>query len=130
MAKGREGFWDEVAPKDKRKISKDGFKKALSLFKFMLPYKKTYIIGMVFLVLSTLTTMAFPLLIGEMTKVMEGKSAFTINQVAIYFGAILLAQGIFSFFRVYFFAIVSEKTAADLRKILFDKFIKAPITFF
>ncbi|MBL0302351.1 MAG: ATP-binding cassette domain-containing protein [Cytophagaceae bacterium] len=130
MAKGREGFWDEVAPKDKRKISKDGFKKALSLFKFMLPYKKTYIIGMVFLVLSTLTTMAFPLLIGEMTKVMEGKSAFTINQVAIYFGAILLAQGVFSFFRVYFFAIVSEKTAADLRKILFDKFIKAPITFF
>ncbi|MBK6979258.1 MAG: hypothetical protein IPH28_20975 [Cytophagaceae bacterium] len=83
---------------------------------------------MVFLVLS-LTTMAFPLLIGEMTKVMEGKSAFTINQVAIYFGAILLAQGVFSFFRVYFFAIVSEKTAADLRKILFDKFIKAPITF-
>jgi ABC-type multidrug transport system fused ATPase/permease subunit len=74
--------------------------------------------------------MAFPLLIGEMTKVMEGKSQFTINQVAIYFGAILLAQGIFSFFRVYFFAIVSEKTAADLRKILFDKFVKAPITFF
>lgn len=131
MAKGRrEGFWDEVAPKDKRKISKDGFKKALSLFKFMLPYKKTYLIGIVFLVFSTLTTMAFPLLIGEMTKVMEGKSQFTINQVAIYFGAILLAQGIFSFFRVYFFAIVSEKTAADLRKILFDKFVKAPITFF
>lgn len=129
MAKGR-GFWDEVAPKDKRKISKDGFKKALSLFKFMLPYKKTYLIGIVFLVFSTLTTMAFPLLIGEMTKVMEGKSQFTINQVAIYFGAILLAQGIFSFFRVYFFAIVSEKTAADLRKILFDKFVKAPITFF
>ncbi|MFN8429586.1 MAG: ABC transporter transmembrane domain-containing protein [Spirosomataceae bacterium] len=129
MAKGR-GFWDEVAPKDKRKISKDGFKKALSLFKFMLPYKKTYLIGIVFLVFSTLTTVAFPLLIGEMTKVMEGKSQFTINQVAIYFGAILLAQGIFSFFRVYFFAIVSEKTAADLRKILFDKFVKAPITFF
>ncbi len=74
--------------------------------------------------------MAFPLLIGEMTKVMEGKSAYTINQVAIFFGIILICQGIFSFFRVYFFSIVSEKTAADLRTILYDKFITTPITFF
>ncbi len=74
--------------------------------------------------------MAFPLLIGEMTKVMEGKSSYTINQVAIFFGIILICQGIFSFFRVYFFSIVSEKTAADLRTILYDKFITTPITFF
>ena len=130
MAKGRSEFWEEVAPKDKRKISKDGLKKAVALFKFTLPYKNPYIIGMVFLVLSTLTTMVFPLLIGEMTKVMEGKSQYTINQVAIFFAAILVAQGIFSFFRVYFFAIVSEKTAADIRKKLYDKFITSPISFF
>ncbi len=130
MAKGKSGFWEEIAPQDKKKLSKDGLKKALSLFKYTLPYKNVFIIGMVFLVLSTLTTMAFPLLIGEMTKVMEGKSAYTINQVAIFFGTILICQGIFSFFRVYFFSIVSEKTAADLRTILYDKFITTPITFF
>ena len=103
MAKGKSEFWEEVAPKDKRKVSKDGLKKALALLKFTLPYKNTYIIGMVFLVLSTVTTMVFPILIGEMTKVMEGKSAYTINQVAIFFACILVFQGIFSFFRVYFF---------------------------
>ncbi|MCP9768838.1 ATP-binding cassette domain-containing protein [Lacihabitans sp. LS3-19] len=130
MAKGKSEFWEEVAPKDKRKVSKDGLKKALALLKFTLPYKNTYIIGMVFLVLSTLTTMVFPILIGEMTKVMEGKSAYTINQVAIFFACILVFQGIFSFFRVYFFAIVSEKTAADIRKILYDKYITSPISFF
>lgn len=130
MAKGKSGFWEEIAPQDKKKLSKDGLKKALSLFKYTLPYKNVFIIGMVFLVLSTLTTMTFPLLIGEMTKVMEGKSAYTINQVAVFFGTILICQGIFSFFRVYFFSIVSEKTAADLRTILYDKFITTPITFF
>ncbi len=130
MAKGKSGFWEEISPQDKKKLSKDGLKKALSLFKYTLPYKNVFIIGMAFLVLSTLTTMAFPLLIGEMTKVMEGKSAYTINQVAIFFGIILICQGIFSFFRVYFFSIVSEKTAADLRTILYDKFITTPITFF
>jgi ATP-binding cassette subfamily B protein len=130
MAKRKDGFWEEVAPKDKRKLSKEGLKKAMKLFKFTLPYRGVFIVGMVFLILSTTTTMVFPLLIGEMTKVMEGKSAYSINQVATFFGIILVFQGIFSFFRVYFFSIVSEKTAADLRKILYNKFITTPISFF
>ena len=130
MAKGKNEFWEDVVPKDKRKVSKDGLKKAIALLKFTLPYKNTYIIGIVFLVLSTLTTLVFPILIGEMTKVMEGKSEYTINQVAIFFGCILVFQGIFSFFRVYFFAIVSEKAAADIRKTLYDKYITSPISFF
>jgi ATP-binding cassette, subfamily B, bacterial len=130
MAKGKSEFWNDVAPKDKRKLSKEGLKKAMDLFKYTLPYKGIFIVGMVFLVLSTATTMMFPILIGEMTKVMEGKSEYSINQVAIFFGAILVLQGIFSFFRVYFFSIVSEKTSADLRKKIYDKFITTPISFF
>ena len=130
MAKGKSEFWNDVAPKDKRKLSKEGLKKAMDLFKYTLPYKGIFIVGMVFLVLSTATTMMFPILIGEMTKVMEGKSEYSINQVAIFFGAILVFQGIFSFFRVYFFSIVSEKTSADLRKKIYDKFITTPISFF
>jgi ABC-type bacteriocin/lantibiotic exporter with double-glycine peptidase domain len=101
MAKGRHGAGVDLAPEDKKKLSKDGLKKAIALFKFTLPYKNTYIIGMLFLVFSTVTTMVFPLLIGEMTKVMEGKSQYNINQVAAFFAVILVAQGIFSFFRVF-----------------------------
>lgn len=130
MAKGRKEVEDELSPEDKKKISKEGLKKAIALFRFIKPYKNIYIIGMFFLVFSTLTTMAFPLLIGEMTKVMEGKSDYNINQVAIFFAIILVAQGIFSFFRVYYFSIVSEKTAADIRKVVYDKFISSPISFF
>jgi ATP-binding cassette, subfamily B, bacterial len=85
MAREKSNFWAEVAPQDKRKINKDGFKKAVSLFKFTSPYRSHYWIGMVFLVLSTLTTLLFPILIGEMTKVMEGKSSYSINQVAMFF---------------------------------------------
>lgn len=130
MAREKSNFWAEVAPQDKRKISKEGFKKAIQLFSFTSPYRSHYWIGMVFLVLSTLTTLLFPILIGEMTKVMEGKSQYSINLVALFFGAILLCQGVFSFFRVYFFSFVSEKTAADIRKQLYQKYIAAPIMFF
>jgi ATP-binding cassette, subfamily B, bacterial len=129
MAK-HSNIWAEVAPKDKRKISKEGLRNTRRLFGFTKPYMGHYMVGMVFLVFSTLTTLVFPILIGEMTKVMERKSNFTIDQVAIFFAVILLLQGLFSFFRVYFFSYVSEKTAADLRKLIYKKYIAAPISYF
>jgi len=130
MAEGRKGFWDEVAPKDKRKISREGLKKALQLLAFIKPYKWTFTIGMVFLALSSASTLTFPMLIGEMTRVIEGKSDYTLNNVTLFFAGILLLQGLFSYFRVYFFSQVSEWTAADIRKMVYSKFITLPIHFF
>lgn len=130
MADRRKGFWEEVAPKDKRKISKDGLNKTLRLLRFVLPYKWVFAVGLVFLVLSSATTLTFPMLIGEMTRVIEGKSKYKLNDVTLFFACILLLQGIFSFFRVYFFAQVSERAAADIRKSVYTKFITLPINFF
>lgn len=130
MAEGRKSFFDEAVPKEKRKISKEGLTKAKRLFRFVLPYKWTFGIGMIFLVLSSATTLSFPMLIGEMTRVIEGNSKYTLNQVTLFFAGILVLQGIFSFFRVYYFAQVSERTAADIRRTVYSKFITLPITFF
>ena len=132
MAKRRGGFGvgEEGDPKNKVKVSKEGIKKTLRLFRFVLPYKIPFGIGMVFLVLSSATTLSFPMLIGEMTRVMEGNSSYSLNQVTLFFGGILLAQGIFSFFRVYFFAQVSERTSADIRREVYQQFVSLPISFF
>jgi ATP-binding cassette subfamily B protein len=130
MAKERKSFFDEADPKEKRKISKEGLSKAKQLFSFVLPYKWTFAIGLIFLVLSSATTLSFPMLIGEMTAVIEGNSDYTLNEVTLFFGGILIFQGIFSFFRVYYFAQVSERTAADIRRTVYSKFITLPITFF
>ena len=89
-----------VDPKDKVKVDKQGLQKALKIFHFVIPYKWTFGFGMMFLLLSNLTTMSFPLLIGEMTKVIEGKSKYLINEVTIFFFAILIVQAILSFFRI------------------------------
>src|SRR5690606_34814143 len=70
------------------------------------------------------------ILVGEMTRVLEGKSDFTLDQVALVFGIILLSQGVFSYFRVLFFAMVSERATADIRKVLYKKIITTPIPFF
>lgn len=130
MAKGRKDVFEETAPKEKQKISREGFQKAKKLFRYILPYRWTFIVGLVFLVLSTSTTLTFPSLIGEVTRVIEGGSDYSLNQVVLFFGLILLLQGVFSFFRVYFFAVVSENASADVRRHVYNKFISLPISFF
>ncbi len=119
-----------VDPKDKVKVDKQGLQKALKIFRFVIPYKWTFGFGMMFLLLSNLTTMSFPLLIGEMTKVIEGKSKYLINEVTIFFFAILIVQAILSFFRIYTFAQVSEKSMRDVRQTLYAKIITMPIFHF
>jgi ATP-binding cassette subfamily B protein len=130
MAKRGRGFGEEASEEDKKKFSKEGFKKALSIFQFVKPYRFQYIIGFVFLILSTGTTMSFGLLIGQITSVIQGKSAFTLNQVTLFFVGVLIAQAIFSFFRIYFFSQVSERAMADVRQAAYSKIITLPIRFF
>lgn len=131
MAKKQHGdIGGGVDPKDAVKVSKQGLSKAFKIFQFVIPYKWTFIIGMMFLLLSNLTTLSFPLLIGEMTKVIEGKSNYKINEVTIFFFAILIIQSILSFFRIYTFAQVSEKAMRDVRQTLYAKIITLPIFHF
>jgi len=119
-----------ASPENKPRFSFKGLKEALKLFRFLRPYKGLYLAGMVMLIFSTLTTLMFPILVGEMTRVLEGKSVFSLNHVAAVFGIVLLSQGVFSYFRVLFFAVVSEKATADIRKLLYKKIITTPIPFF
>ena len=130
MAKRNEKFGNGVEPKDKVKVDKQGLNKAAKIFRFVIPYKWTFILGMTFLLLSNATTMSFPLLIGEMTKVIEGKSAYHINEVTLFFFGILILQAILSFFRIYTFAQVSEKAMRDVRQTLYAKIITLPIFHF
>lgn len=130
MAKRHEKFGAGVDPKDSVKVTKKNLSKAIKIFRFVIPYKWTFMLGMVFLLLSNLTTLSFPLLIGEMTKVIEGKSKFQINEVTLFFFSVLIIQSILSFFRIYTFAQVSEKAMRDVRQTLYAKIITLPIFHF
>ncbi|GAB3539914.1 ABC transporter ATP-binding protein [Spirosoma fluminis] len=130
MAKRGRSSGDEASKEDKKALNRDGLKKAMSIFRFVKPYRWQYAAGFVFLVFSTGTTMSFGLLIGQITSVIQGKSAFTLNQVTLFFVGVLIAQAIFSFFRIYFFSQVSERAMADVRRATYSKIITLPIPFF
>lgn len=130
MAKRGRTFGEEASEIDKKKYSRDDYKKALRVFRYVRPYRMQFVIGFVFLILSTTTTLSFPALIGQVTSVIQGKSPFTLNQVILMFGGILVLQAIFSFFRIYFFAQVSERSMADVRREVYSKIITLSIPFF
>ena len=84
MAKHGRGFGSEASPEDKKKISREGLTKAFRIFRFIKPYRLQYILGFGFLVLSTGTTLSFGLIIKEVTKVLERKSTYTINEIILF----------------------------------------------
>ncbi len=117
----------------KRKLGKKELQKTLRVFRFVLPYKGYFALGMVFLIISTLTTLAFPMLAGKITNVAVGDTDEffkSVNQVALIFVVFIVAQAVASFFRVYLFSIVTQKTMADIRAQLYNKIISLPIPFF
>lgn len=113
-----------------KKISKEGFRKTLRIFRYTLPYKGLFLAGVVFLILSTATTLAFPKLVGEIVRVIEGKSDYTINQITGLLLVVLILQAVFSFFRIYTFTRVSERAMSDVRRELYERMISLPVTFF
>ncbi|MCX2740033.1 ABC transporter ATP-binding protein [Pontibacter anaerobius] len=121
----------EQEKEGRKKITKESFRRGLQIFGYVLPYKYKFIIGLVFLVLSSLTMMAFPYLVGKLFDSSNANGLLQdINLVAMGLFAVILLQGIFSFFRVYFFAQVSENAVANIRRDLYSKFVQLPISFY
>ncbi|MEP2670851.1 MAG: ABC transporter transmembrane domain-containing protein [Cyclobacteriaceae bacterium] len=118
---------------EKAKLNRSGLKKLIGIFSFVRPYQWTLLLGILCLVLSSGTLLSFPYFAGKLLDIASGKGGFiltTINQIAIALLAILIVQGIFSFIRVYTFAIVSERTLADIRLSVYEKMLWLPLTFF
>jgi ATP-binding cassette, subfamily B, bacterial len=130
MSEKKESFLGEMAAKSKQRLTKDGFKKLYTIFKYAVPYKFKYLLGLVALAFSIATSLLFPKLLGEILAVLEKKSKYGIGQVILALGVVLVLQAVFSFFRVYLFTQVSERTIADIRKSLYSKIVSLPIHFF
>ena len=117
----------------KKKINLKDIKRSLGIYRFIRPYQGYLIIGFIFLVLSTLSSLSFPWLIGELINAAMGQSKGffqTVGQVMTAFGIIIVSQSVFSYFRLYFFTFLTEKASADIRFTLYNKIISLPIGYF
>ena len=116
---------------EKKKITRDGLRNAFKLYKYLKPFRREYGIGMFFLLGSSLASLAFPKLLGELVN--SGNkvaTAYTVNEIALMLVVVLLVQSIFSYFRIVLFVNVTEKTLAFLRQDTYSHLIKLPLKFF
>ncbi len=115
----------------KKKITRKGLKDAFKLYRYIKPYRVEYAWGMFFLLGSSITSLAFPKLLGDLVNSgNKGSLSSDIDTIAILLVVTLLLQAVFSYFRVVLFVNVTEKTLAYLRQDTFNHLIKLPVRFF
>jgi ATP-binding cassette subfamily B protein len=115
-----------------KRLTVQQLREAKSMLAFIRPYRRYFIGGLILLFFGSLTFMVFPFLAGELTDVATGKGklGFSLNQIGLILIVILIFQGIMSYLRVIWFAIVSEKGMADVRSSIYQRLIGLPIYFF
>ncbi|TVT43639.1 ATP-binding cassette domain-containing protein [Hymenobacter setariae] len=128
---------DATADLPKPKVNKESLQRGLRIFRFVLPYRAKFAVGMVLLVLSSLSTMTFPWIGGKLVDAandkpftLPGGLVLDINRIALGLFLVTVLQGLFSFGRIWFFTQVSEFTVRDIRQALYAKFMQLPIPFF
>ena len=122
---------DTTSDIKKKKITLSGMKQAMKLYGFIKPYKTAYFFGLFFLMGSSLASLAFPKLLGDLVSAGDrGDLSENITKITLILGAILIVQASFSYLRTILFVKVTEKSLADLRQYTYSHLIRLPLEFF
>lgn len=130
--------------KEKIKLSKESIAKARGIFTYLKPYRGAFIIGWIFLLLSSSAGLFFPYLLGQLlggsdttqSEILSKQDFVSqinlqnINTVAILLVILLVTQSLFSYFRIVIFTRVTENALRDIRKTAFERLIHMPMDFF
>lgn len=111
----------------RRKTLKISDLKQLSkIFAYVGPQKGLWALGFVFLLITMITSLLFPKLLGGLMS----SSPDNLRDNMLQMMGLLLVQSIASFFRVVIFVTVTERALAAIREDLYSRLIHLPMTFF
>jgi ABC transporter fused permease/ATP-binding protein len=114
----------------KVKLTKANLSKVRKLFTYFRPHRGKYALGLVFLFLTGLTALAFPLLIGKLVNSATGAMLEDIDRIALILLVVFIFQSVFSYFRIYLFVNVTENVLAALRRDTYSHLVRLPMNFF
>jgi ABC-type multidrug transport system fused ATPase/permease subunit len=103
-----------------------------NIFQYLKPYSALFALGLLFLLLSSLLSLSFPLLLGKLFgagAALEGSLDDVQNTFILLIGVFGL-QAMFSFMRIWLFSMVSENALANLRQVAYKKMLSFPLDFF
>ena len=114
----------------KSKITASSLQKATVIFQYAGNHRWKFYVGLIFLLFTGATALAFPKLMGMLIDCVKNKDNSQANMIAGGLIVILFLQSIFSFFRLYLFVNFTENTLANLRVSLYSNLVKLPMSFF
>ncbi len=114
----------------KAKITATSLSKALLIFRYAGTHKWKFFVGLIFLLLTGASALAFPKLMGMLIDCVRERDSAQANNIALILLGILFLQSIFSFFRLSLFVNFTENTLGNIRLALYTNLIKLPMTFF
>ncbi len=114
----------------KSKLNASTLSKALQIFRYADTHKWKFYVGLLFLLLTGGTALAFPMLLGMLVDCVTNKDLAQAQNIALGLMVILLLQSFFSFFRLSLFINFTENTLANIRVALYTNLVKLPMTFF
>ena len=123
---------------EKISLTKNSYTQAKNFLSFVKPYSGIYLIGFIFLLLSTGVSASLPIFLGqilgadtaEFSAEWEFASTENIYGVLTILSLILPLQAVFSFFRILTFHYVTHSSLKDMRQKAFEVLIKSPMSYF
>jgi len=119
--------------KAKKKITREGLRNALSIFKYITRYKGYFIGALTLLIIGSLLMLIIMGIPGEMVNRATGAKTqfnYTLNQWGLIMLIALALRALLSFVQTILFANVSERGMADVRRDLYNKLIGQPMDYF
>ncbi|MBP1224550.1 ABC transporter ATP-binding protein [Flavobacterium sp. 1355] len=114
----------------KAKLDSNSLQKALRIFKYGKNHKWKFFLGLIFLLLTSATALAFPKLMGMLVDCVTNKNLNRANEIAVALIVILMLQAIFSFFRISLFVNFTENSLSNIRFALYENLVKLPMSFY
>jgi len=113
------------------------------LFAYLLPYKRYFFPALIALFVTATLALAFPYFMGQLvggatgmqalggeTEIDPAKVADSINPIARTLLIVLALQAFIAYWRVRWFAKAGENALADIRREVYDRVIRLPMSFF
>ncbi len=114
------------ADKRRKTLKISDLKQLSRIFTYVGPHKGLWALGFVFLLITMITSLLFPKLLGGLMS----SSPDNIRDNMLQMMGLLLVQSIASFFRVVIFVTVTERALAAIREDLYSRLIHLPMSFF
>lgn len=114
----------------KAKLDSNSLQKAFRIFKYGKGHKWKFFLGLIFLLLTSATALAFPKLMGMLVDCVTNKDLSRADEIAVGLMVILTLQAIFSFFRISLFVNFTENSLSNIRFALYENLVKLPMSFY